>query len=175
MDCSLPGFSVHGISQARILEWIAVSFSRGSSQAKDWTCVSWFLTTEPLGKPGCLVVWINSVPIEMKIEHLVIISIVFCFFILCVFFTLCSASRKDTDKTYQLCWICLISVQFSHSGESNSLQPHGLQHPRPPWPSATPGVTQTHIHWVGDAIQPSHTLSSPSPHAFSLSQHQGLF
>ena len=31
MDCSLPGFSVHGIFQARVLEWVAVSFSRGSS------------------------------------------------------------------------------------------------------------------------------------------------
>ena len=38
-----------------------------------------------------------------------------------------------------------------------------------------PGFTQTHIHWVGDAIQPSHPLSSPSPPAFNLSQHQGLF
>ena len=35
--------------------------------------------------------------------------------------------------------------------------------------------TQTHVHWVGDAIQPSHPLSSPSPLAFNLSQHQGLF
>ena len=35
--------------------------------------------------------------------------------------------------------------------------------------------TQTHVHWVGDAIQPSHPLSSPSPSAFNLSQHQGLF
>ena len=34
--------------------------------------------------------------------------------------------------------------------------------------------TQTHVHWVGDAIQPSHPLSSPSPPAFNLSQHQGL-
>ena len=34
---------------------------------------------------------------------------------------------------------------------------------------------QTHIHWIGDAIQPSHPLSSPSPPAVSLSQHQGLF
>ena len=34
---------------------------------------------------------------------------------------------------------------------------------------------QTHVHWVGDAIQPSHPLSSPSPPALSLSQHQGLF
>ena len=36
MDCSPPGFSVHGIRQARILEWVAISFSRGSSQPRDW-------------------------------------------------------------------------------------------------------------------------------------------
>ena len=38
-----------------------------------------------------------------------------------------------------------------------------------------PESTQTHVHWVGDAIQPSHPLSSPSLSAFNLSQHQGLF
>ena len=38
-----------------------------------------------------------------------------------------------------------------------------------------PDFTQTHVHWVGDAIQPAHPLSSPSPSAFNLSQHQGLF
>ena len=38
-----------------------------------------------------------------------------------------------------------------------------------------PELTQTHIHRVSDAIQPSHPLSSPSPPAFNLSQHQGLF
>ena len=38
-----------------------------------------------------------------------------------------------------------------------------------------PEFTQTHIHWVRDAIQPSHPLSSPSPPAFNLAQHQGLF
>ena len=40
MDCSLPGSSVHGIFQAIVLEWIAISFSRGSSQPGDWTWVS---------------------------------------------------------------------------------------------------------------------------------------
>ena len=40
MDCSLPGSSVHGIFQARILEWVAISFSRGSSWPRDWTQVS---------------------------------------------------------------------------------------------------------------------------------------
>ena len=38
-----------------------------------------------------------------------------------------------------------------------------------------PESTQTHVHWIGDAIQPSHPLSSTSPPALSLSQHQGLF
>ena len=38
-----------------------------------------------------------------------------------------------------------------------------------------PDLTQTHAHWVGDAIQPSHPLSSPSPPAFNLSRNQGLF
>ena len=38
-----------------------------------------------------------------------------------------------------------------------------------------PEFTQTHVHWVGDAIQPSHPLSSPSPPAPNPSQHQGLF
>ena len=40
MDCSPPGFSVHGILQARILEWVAIPFSRGSSWPRDWTRVS---------------------------------------------------------------------------------------------------------------------------------------
>ena len=38
-----------------------------------------------------------------------------------------------------------------------------------------PEFAETHVHWVGEAIQPSYPLSSPSPPAFSLSQHQGLF
>ena len=38
-----------------------------------------------------------------------------------------------------------------------------------------PQFTQTHAHWVSDAIQPSHPLSPPSPPAFNLSRHQGLF
>ena len=40
MDCSLPGFSVHGILQARLLEWVAISFFRGFSRPRDRTCVS---------------------------------------------------------------------------------------------------------------------------------------
>ena len=41
MDCNLPDSSVHGISQAKILEWVSIPFSRGSSQPRDQTHVSW--------------------------------------------------------------------------------------------------------------------------------------
>ena len=58
MDCSLPGSSVHGVFQARILEWVAISYSRGSSQPRDRTslsCVSCiaggYFATEPPRKP----------------------------------------------------------------------------------------------------------------------------
>ena len=68
-----------------------------------------------------------------------------------------------------------LSVWFSHSVVSDSFQHHKLQHARPPCPSPTPGVYQTHGHWVGDAIQPSHPPPSPSPPALNLSWHQGLF
>ena len=57
----------------------------------------------------------------------------------------------------------------------NSLRPHEPQHTRPPCPLPIPRVYQTHVHWVSDAIQPSHLLSSPSLPAFNISQHQGLF
>ena len=40
MDCSLPGFSVHGLFQSGTLEWVAISFSRGSSPPRDWTWIS---------------------------------------------------------------------------------------------------------------------------------------
>ena len=52
------------------------------------------------------------------------------------------------------------SVQFSRSVVSDSSRPHEPQHARPPCLSPTPGVHQTYVHWVSDAIQPSHPLSS---------------
>ena len=55
MDCSLPGSSVHGFLQARILEWVAIPFSRGSSQPRIWTWSPALqadsLPSEPSGKP----------------------------------------------------------------------------------------------------------------------------
>ena len=67
------------------------------------------------------------------------------------------------------------SVQFSRSVVSDSSWPHGLQHAGLPVHHQLPEFTQTHVHWVSDAIQPSNPLSSPYPPTFNVSQHQGLF
>ena len=70
---------------------------------------------------------------------------------------------------YYLSRSTVSSFQFSRSVVSDSATP---------WTAAcqaslspTPAASQTHIHRVGDAIQPLHPLSSPSPPAFNLSQH----
>ena len=60
--------------------------------------------------------------------------------------------------------IDIYTVQFSHSVVSNSLRPHEL-----PVHHQLPEFAQTHVHPVGDAIQPSHPLSSPSPPALNPS------
>ena len=62
MDSSPPGSSVHGISQAIKLERVAISFSRGSSQARDWTHVSYLgkRILEPPGKPFSWITWEKS-------------------------------------------------------------------------------------------------------------------
>ena len=93
MDCSLPDSSVHGILQARILEWVAISFSRGSSQPKEWMnphllhwqadslpwrhkrvlqaktleCIASPFSrgsSQPRDKPRSLTLWVDSLPGE---------------------------------------------------------------------------------------------------------------
>ena len=58
---------------------------------------------------------------------------------------------------------------------SDSLRHHGLKHAGLHVHHQLPEFTQTFVHWVSDAIQPSHPLSFPSNPTFNLSQHQGLF
>ena len=134
MDCSLPGFSVHGISQARILEWVAISSSRGC-----------FLN--PGIKPRSLALQAVS----------------------CI-----AGGFFPTEQLREPITVCQSVSQFSRSVMSNSLRPYEPQHARPPVHHQLPESTQTHVHWDGHAIQPSHPLSSPS-HALNLSQYQGLF
>ena len=71
----------------------------------------------------------------------------------------------------------LSSVQFSSVAESCPTLCDSMNCSTPGLPvhHQLPEFTQTHVHQVSDAIQPSHPLSSPSPPAFILSQHQGLF
>ena len=66
------------------------------------------------------------------------------------------------------------AVQFSRSVMSDSLQPHELQHAGPPVHHQLPEFTQTHVHRVSDAIQPSHPLLAPSAPASNPSQHQSF-
>ena len=72
MDCSLPGSSVHGILQAKILEWVAIFFSRASSRRRDWTWVSWgacvfFSIWATREAPGCLRKIITLISFDMQI------------------------------------------------------------------------------------------------------------
>ena len=109
MDCSPPDPSVHGISQARVMEWVAIS-SRRSSQPRDWARIS---------RVSCI-----------------------------------------TGRFFT-CWAMLLSsVQFSSVSQScptlcwTAKELHPVHH-------QLLEFTQTHAHWIGDAIQPSHPLSSP--------------
>ena len=88
MDYSQPGSSVHGIFQARVLEWgeeywntrllVAISFSRGSSWLRDQTLISWFagkvFTAEPSGKPEDDIMVSVTVILGMTVEALMFSS-----------------------------------------------------------------------------------------------------
>ena len=116
-----PWTVVHGILQARILVWVAVPFSRGSSQTQGPN--PGLLHCSHQGSPTSLVQSVSSVAQSCP--------------------TLCDPVDCST-----------LGFSVHH------------QLPEP---------TQTHVHWVSDAIQPSHPLLSSSPPIFNLSQHQGLF
>ena len=76
--------------------------------------------------------------------------------------------HKELDKTWQLNNCSVAKLCLTLCNPMNHSTP-GL-----PVHHQLPEITQTHVHRVGDAIQPSHPLSSPSPPALNLSQHHGL-
>ena len=79
---------------------------------------------------------------------------------------------------YSSLFVCSsVPVQFSSVAQLclTLCNPMDCRTPGFPVHHQLPELAQTHVHWVGDAIQPSHPLSSPSPPAFNLSQHQSLF
>ena len=90
----------------------------------------------------------------------------------------------DTDWKENMNWISnngssfVILTTFSVRSVIKScpnLVTHELQQPGIPVLHCLPEFTQTHVHWVSDAIEPSHPLSSPSTLSLNLSQHQGIF
>ena len=84
-------------------------------------------------------------------------------------------SCRSVGMTRQSTEDCL--VQFSSINQScpTLFDPMDRSTPGLPVHHQLPESNQTHVHWVSDAIQPSHLLLSPSPPTFNLSQHQGLF
>ena len=156
--CSMPGPSVHGVLQARILEWVAISFSTESSQTRNWTnfsCIDrrilYHCTTWKVEIKWNNVYKIPSTPHPNK-SSINSRSLVGFEYLLALFF-----SSVQSLSHIQLC------------------DPMNRSTPGLPVHHQLPEFTQTHIHWVSDAIQPSHPLSSPSPPAHNLSQHQRLF
>ena len=74
--------------------------------------------------------------------------------------------------------LCCIQLQFfSSATQSRPTLCNPIDSSTPGFPvhHQLPELAKTHVHRIGDAIQPSHPLSSPSPPALNLSQHQGLF
>ena len=91
-----------------------------------------------------------------------------------------SSERKKQKKELRNLgqwWYQFSSVQFISVAQLclTISNPMNRRKPGLPVHHQLPESTQTHVHWVGDAIQPSHPLSFPSPPSLNLSQHQGLF
>ena len=86
-------------------------------------------------------------------------------------------SRYCHIYCHRLSSVQFSSVQFSSVAQSYLTLCDSMNQSKPGLPvhHQLPEFTQTHVHWVGDAIQASHPLSPPSPSALNFSQHQDLF
>ena len=197
MDCGLPGSFVHGILQARMLEWVAISFSRRSSWPRNLTQVSCiagrFFTSWAMRE--ALYSVIQLCPTLCKsIDCSSLGSPVHGIFPARILeWTAISSSRGSSwprDWTHISCISCigrwilyrwatweslsLTLLLFSCSVISDSLGPHGLQHTRPPCPSPSPEVCSNSCPLPRFmSIQPFHSMTPSSP-ALNLSQYQGL-
>ena len=171
MDYSLLGSSVHGIFQARVLEWVAIAFSRESSQPTDQTQVSLIV-----GRG--FTIWLNGLNPSKYFQ--------ICELML-TFKKESWSSLKDDRRSISYLgnwdmeknWVFILSFSyeqlllFSHPVILNPLRPHGLQHASSLCPSPSPEVCPSSCPLHRWSIQPSHPLTPSSPSALNLSQHQG--
>ena len=88
-----------------------------------------------------------------------------------------SVHGVNKSRLWSAIMLQFMTVQLSSVTQScpTFWDPMNCSTPGLPVHHQVPEFTQTHVHWVGDAIQPSYPLLSPSPPALSLSQHRGLF
>ena len=197
MDCSLPGSSVYGVSQARILEWVVISSSRGSSWLRDWTHVAsigrqilyLWATGKPLLSHFVQFKRSSEYHLNLNNNNSIYSEIFNSDFILD---TKLSLNWPFSSKLFPILFFyclrlrliqfsqsytSLSSVQFSSVTQSNLTlcDPMGYSMPGFSVYHQLPELAQTYVHCFGDAIQPSYPLSSPFLPAFNLSQHQGLF
>ena len=165
IDSSPQGSPVPGILQARILEWIVISFSNA------W---KWKMKVKSLGHVQLLATMDLSPPgssIHGFIQARVLEWIAIAFSLLLIGWTFVGKVMSLLFNMLSRLVITFLprsSVQFS-SVQSLSrvwfFRPHELQYTSLPVHHQLPEFTQTHAHWVGDAIQPSHPLSSAFPPA----------
>ena len=123
--------------------------------------------------------FLNGKPVScIHIGYAFIIEYISSFFFFLSLLLNCAFSRQGS---WHICvpWMWILTCLSLSSVQSLSHVWHfatpWMQHARLPCPHQFLKLAETHVYRVGDAIQPSHPLSSPSPPAFSLSQHQGLF
>ena len=165
IDSSLPGFSLHGISQAAY--WSGLPFPTPSLITREIQIKStmrYHLMTLRMAVIRKARIISAGEPWRKGNSHTWLVGM-----------WIDSATKKTSKKIPCSVFLFFFSVQFSSTVVSDSLRPHESQHARHPCSSQLLESTQTHVHWVGDAIRPSHPLSSTSPPALNLSQHQGLF
>ena len=110
--------------------------------------------------------------------HPLLFLIAYCLYFFFPYFSFCNRLWVSYYCGLKKCWI-LFTFHYQFSSVTQSC-PTLLNHmdcrtPGFPVHHQLLGFTPTHIHWVGDAIQTFHLLSSPSPHAYNLSQHWSLF
>ena len=174
MDCSLPGSSVHGVLQARILEWVAVSYSRASSQSRIWNCAS---CISCMGKQILYCMHHLGSPTKPLLASKLICPIAIPLLWLCLSRSYSQRQTIILRELFKPIETVFSSVQFSSITQSCPTLCNPMNHSMPGLPvhHQLPEFTQTHVHRVGDAIQPSHPLLSPSPPAPNPSQHQDLF